>query len=70
MTTILPRESADRLALSIKQACDCSSLGRTTLYKLIKSEQIPIRKVGGRTIILPDEFEAALRSLPRAGRAS
>ena len=47
-----PREVAEPLALSIKEACKRSSLGRTKFYQLIKDNVIKARKVGRRTIVL------------------
>jgi len=69
MPKLEPRELAHSLALSVKEACEFSSLGRTTLYKLMKSGKITAYKCESRTIILWDEFERELKSLPRAGRA-
>lgn len=70
MSNSMPREGADRLALSIAEACTYISIGRTTLYKLIRENQIPIRKVGARTIVLRDELDQALKSFPRERSAS
>jgi excisionase family DNA binding protein len=70
MTNKLPHDVADRRALSVKEVCKYISLGRTSFYKLVKSGQIPARKCGRRTIVLPSELEQALESLPRAGRAA
>ena len=69
MPNLVPREIAHSLALSVKEACEFSSLGRTTLYKLMKSGKITAHKCEGRTIILRDEFEQELKSLPLVGRA-
>ena len=70
MAHSIPRDGADSLALSVKEACKYSSIGRTTLYKLLKNGLITARKCGRRTIVLRDELDAALKSLPRAGRAA
>ena len=43
MPKLVPREIAYSLALSVKEACEFSSLG-TTLYKLMKSGKITARK--------------------------
>ena len=56
---------AGQLALSVKEACEASSLGRTTFYKLLKSGMISARKCGGRTIVLVSELEQMLKSLPQ-----
>jgi excisionase family DNA binding protein len=70
MPNLVPRETAHLLAFSVKEACEHSSLGRTTFYKYLKLGQIPAHKCGRRTIILLDELHQALKSLPRTGRAS
>jgi excisionase family DNA binding protein len=62
-----PREVPEPLALSIKQACELSSIGRTKFYELLKNNQIPARKCGRKTLILRIELEQALKALPRAG---
>lgn len=66
----IPRDVANQRALSVKEACRYISLGRTSFYKLVKSGQITARKCGCRTIVLADELDLALKSLPRAGRVS
>jgi len=66
MSTSLSRETAHSLALSVKEVCERTSIGRTTLYKYLKGGQIPACKIGRRTVILLDELEQALKSLPRA----
>jgi excisionase family DNA binding protein len=40
-----------KLAYSIREACEASSLGRTTIYKYIAAGQIKTRRIGRRTII-------------------
>lgn len=54
-----------KLAYSIKQACQASSLSRTTLYAHIAAGRLRVVRVGGRTVI-PAE---ALRSLLEGGAA-
>ena len=39
------------LALSIKEACRISSLGRTRLYELINQGRLRTTKVGRRTLV-------------------
>lgn len=50
-----------KLAYSIKEACEVSSLGRTTIYALIKAGRLQCVKVGGRTLILAESLEALIR---------
>lgn len=40
-----------KLAYSIKEACQASSLGKTTLYKHIAAGRLVARRIGGRTLI-------------------
>lgn len=49
-----------KLAYSIKEACQASSLGRTTLYAHIKAGRLKTVKVGGRTLIPRASLEALL----------
>ena len=65
-----PREVPEPLALSVKEACELSSLGRTKFYQLLKANKIPARKCGRRTIVLRVELEEALKSLPLVGRGA
>ena len=70
MENSIPIESASSIALSIKEACRLSSLGRTKFYELMSSNVIPAYKVGRRRLVLRDELQQALKSLPHAGRRS
>lgn len=70
MSKSVPREIAGSIALSVREACELCSLGRTSFYKFVKSGQIPARKLGRRTIVLPSELEQAFKSLPPARRVS
>jgi excisionase family DNA binding protein len=65
-----PREVAEPLALSIKEACKLSSLGRTKFYQLLKANKIPARKCGRRTTVLQIEIEEALKCLLLVGRGA
>jgi len=49
-----------KLAYSIKEACQASSLGRSTLYKYIAAGRLNVIRVGGRTIIPAAELQALL----------
>lgn len=51
-----------KLAYSIKEACQASSLGRTTLYAHIKAGRLQTIKVGGRRVIPAAALEALLSS--------
>lgn len=40
-----------KLAFSIREACEASSLGRTTIYAHIAAGRLEAKRIGGRTII-------------------
>ena len=40
-----------KLAYSIREACDASSLGRTTIYGHIKAGRLKTVRIGGRTVV-------------------
>lgn len=52
------------LAHSITDACAQSGIGRTAIYELINTGQLPARKRGRRTLILADDLQRCLKSLP------
>ena len=49
-----------KIAYSIKEACETSSLGRTTLYRHIRNKCLRAIRVGGRTVIPADSLHALL----------
>lgn len=56
-------EALMKLAYSILEACDLLSIGRTTLYSLIKSGDLQTRKVGRRTLILAKSLDVFIGAL-------
>ena len=52
-----------KLTLTIDEAQEISGLGRTKLYELLKSGELPARKLGKRTLILHADLEAFLAGL-------
>lgn len=55
-----------KIAVTIPEAIEMSGLGRTSLYAIIKTGQISPRKYGKRTLIMVDELDKYIRSLPVA----
>ena len=53
-----------KLAFSINEFADTSSLGRNKIYEAIKAGRLKARKDKGRTIILVSDGIAYLESLP------
>lgn len=55
-----------KLAVSIAEATQISGIGRSRLYEEIRAGKLRPRKNGTRTIILVDDLNAYLQSLPLA----
>jgi excisionase family DNA binding protein len=47
-----------KLGYSIREACQASSLGRTTLYNHIAAGRLRVARVGGRTIVPAENLQA------------
>ena len=58
-----------KIAVTIHEAAAISGIGRTTLYELFKAGKLTPRKSGSRTLVLVDELERYVRSLPTANMA-
>ena len=50
-----------KIGYSIREACQASSLGRTTLYGHIASGRLKVTRVGGRTIIPAEALHALIQ---------
>ncbi len=53
-----------KLAYSIKDLVEGGIGSRTTVYEAIKARKLRARKRGKSTIILPDDLDQYLKSLP------
>lgn len=49
-----------KIAYSIREACQASSLGRTTLYSHIAAGRLRAIRIGGRTVIPAESLHALL----------
>ena len=49
-----------KLAYSIKEACQASSLGKTTIYAHIAAGRLKAIRIGGRTVIPADSLHALI----------
>ncbi|MEA3533221.1 helix-turn-helix domain-containing protein [Rhizobium sp. CC-YZS058] len=50
--------------MTINDAVAYSGIGRTKLYELVKLGQLTPKKLGTRTLIITEELDAYIRSLP------
>lgn len=67
MNTKLQSEITPPFVYSLDDLPSLTGLGRTRLYELINSGDLPARKIGRRTLVLREDVEAFLRGLPRIG---
>ena len=58
----------DISTLSIAQTIRLLGIGRSTLYGLIKEGRLPVRKLGKRTLILRQDLDRFIASLPTKGK--
>lgn len=51
-----------KIAYSIREACQVSSLGRTTLFKMLADPASPLKavRIGGRTLVSAASLHALL----------
>jgi len=54
---------ADRLLLTIPEACDRLNIGRTTMYGLISEGEVPMLKVGRKSLVPATALEAYVARL-------
>ena len=54
------KSTTQKLGYSIREACQASSLGRTTLYNHIAAGRLRVTRVGGRTIIPAENLRALI----------
>lgn len=61
-------QTIPHLAYSIPELLAVIRLGRTRVYELINSGALPARRVGRRTLVLHEDLQVFLRSLPVIGK--
>lgn len=49
-----------KIGYSIREACDATSLGRTTIFGHIAAGRLRVTRVGGRTIIPAEALHALI----------
>lgn len=59
-----PKTTLEPMAYSISQFCVLANLGRTTVYRLEKSGELKMKKIGRKKVILKQEAERFFSSLP------
>jgi excisionase family DNA binding protein len=54
----------DQLLYSVPQCCRLAAIGRTKFYELVASGEIPVRKVGKKTLVLAADRRDWVERLP------
>jgi hypothetical protein len=57
-------QPGDKLAFTIDEAVQSSSLGQTSIYQAIKDKKLIMRKYGSRSVITRGDLVAFLNGLP------
>jgi excisionase family DNA binding protein len=53
-----------QLLLTIAQCCRLAAIGRTTFYALVANGEIPIRKIGTKTVVAASDLRDWVERLP------
>lgn len=56
------QHNPDVIAVGFTGAVKISGLGRSTLYNYAKAGKLPLKKVGGRTLIMVDDLRHLIES--------
>jgi excisionase family DNA binding protein len=49
-----------RLAYSVRDACTALSVGKTKIFAMIKAGELPVVRIGGRTLVPASSLQALL----------
>lgn len=50
------------IAMSVAEAAKAAGISRTTVYSLINAKELPILRLGARTLVMRADLEAYLHS--------
>jgi excisionase family DNA binding protein len=53
--------------LSVREACEALGISSQSFYRLVGRSELPVVKIGGRTLIRPSELDALVRRSERTG---
>lgn len=54
----------NELLLTVDECCKVTSLGRTKFYQLVARGEIPVRKIGKKTLVATADLKRWTDSLP------
>lgn len=55
----------DKIALSPREVAKMAGMSHQTIYNLINARKLPAHKQGARTVVLREDLDRYLRTLPR-----
>ncbi|MBU0584767.1 MAG: helix-turn-helix domain-containing protein [Alphaproteobacteria bacterium] len=55
-----------KISVTIPEAVEMTGIGRSSIYKMFSENRLTARKNGKRTLILVEELERVIKSLPTA----
>jgi excisionase family DNA binding protein len=58
----------EQLLYTIPQCCRMAAVGRTKFYELVASGEIPVRKIGKKTLVAASDLRAWVEGLPAKER--
>ena len=54
----------DQLLYTISQCCRMAAIGRTKFYELVANGEIPVRKIGKKTLVAAADLRDWVKRLP------
>jgi excisionase family DNA binding protein len=54
------KENPHKIAYSIREACQATSLGKTSVYAHIAAGRLQAKRIGGRTVIPAESLQALI----------
>ncbi len=58
------RDHMEQLFYTVSQCCQIAAVGRTKFYELVASGEIPIRKIGKKTLVASSDLRRWADQLP------
>jgi excisionase family DNA binding protein len=55
-----PRDTGRRGAFTVREFCEWARIGHSKFYDLVKSGELPVVKIGGKTLIRVSDGQALL----------
>jgi excisionase family DNA binding protein len=54
----------DQLLLTVAQCCGLAAIGRTRFYELVAGGEIPVRRIGRKTLVAASDLRDFVQRLP------